>query len=129
MPTPGTLRFIGGLVPAMRAAALAFIRACEARGWRVTICRGACSSEEQARVHAENPTGSAAPGHSLHEKGEAFDVCFLNPDGSWNFDETQPWDALGELGESFGFDWGGRWRKGRWANTLGDRPHFQRRGA
>jgi peptidoglycan L-alanyl-D-glutamate endopeptidase CwlK len=125
VPTPGTLNRISGLVPELRGLALELIHQAEARGMRVTICRGRCTTEEQARIHAANPTGSAPPGSSRHEKGEAFDVCFLAPNGSWSWDESHPWQQLGELGERLGLVWGGRWRKGRWAGTKGDRPHFE----
>jgi peptidoglycan L-alanyl-D-glutamate endopeptidase CwlK len=50
----------------------------------------------------------------------AFDVAFDFELGkgqriSW----AGPWDELGELAESLGLEWGGRWA------TFRDRPHFQ----
>lgn len=125
MPTPGTRARVATLVPALQPRALELVRLAEARGWRVTVCRARVTREEQARVHAENPSGSAPPGKSRHEDGEAFDVCFLNPNGSWSFAEDHPWQELGAIGESVGLVWGGRWRHGIWAGTLGDRPHFE----
>jgi peptidoglycan L-alanyl-D-glutamate endopeptidase CwlK len=67
---------------------------------------------------------NAVPGKSWHNYGRAYDVAIVTFPG----DETPkdvwdgPWDRVGELGESVGLEWGGRWPlKKR------DRPHFQDR--
>jgi len=51
---------------------------------------------------------------SYHNYGLAFDVAF---DGTTPTDND--WEALGEIGESLGLEWGGRWE------SFPDRPHFQ----
>ena len=60
----------------------------------------------------------AEPGHSWHNWKRAIDVVPMVmsiPD--WR---SGHWDAIGQMGEALGFEWGGRWPSG---ST--DRPHFQ----
>lgn len=75
-------------------------------------------SEQQALVDAGK--SRAKPGQSLHGflPALAFDVAFLRPDGqvTWEFHWFQLW---GELAESIGLEWGGRWPH------LVDGPHVQ----
>jgi peptidoglycan L-alanyl-D-glutamate endopeptidase CwlK len=70
---------------------------------------------------------NARGGYSWHCFGRAFDVAeqgvtpydlgFPGP-----ADDEPLWEKIGAIGESFGLEWGGRW-KGRV-----DRPHFEHRG-
>ena len=64
---------------------------------------------------------------SRHLYGEAFDLVPLDEVGrAWWNAPAALWTKIGELGESVGLEWGGRWgeREGR----LGwDCPHFQER--
>ena len=73
-----------------------------------------------------NKTGStvtdARGGESAHQYRLAIDLGIVDETGNWNrdyvIDPNQPdWLRLGEIGESYGFEWGGRWG---W-----DHPHFQ----
>jgi hypothetical protein len=123
VPTRGTLERIATLEPELQPLALELVRLAGAAGHRITVTSGRRSTTEQAAIHASNPAGSAPPGRSKHEQGRAFDVAFLNADGTWSYDGH--WLTIGELGESLGLRWGGRWRRGQWKGTLGDRPHFE----
>lgn len=63
--------------------------------------------------------------NSRHLDGEAFDIVPLNAAGKpwWNA-PSEIWKRIGELGESVGLEWGGRW--GATDKALGwDCPHFQ----
>lgn len=61
----------------------------------------------------------AAPGLSWHNYGRAFDVVPLSA-GRPVWDSKSPvWLTLGEIGESVGLEWGGRW------SSKPDFPHFQ----
>jgi len=57
----------------------------------------------------------ASPGFSAHNYGVgsdwAFDADRVKPGVQWSWDEHYPWDNLGAIMESFGFEWGWRWIK------------------
>jgi len=59
------------------------------------------------------------PGYSLHQYGLACDIVFKTINSQWTWDDRYNWKRLGEIGESFGLTWGGRW------TTPKDLPHFQ----
>jgi peptidoglycan L-alanyl-D-glutamate endopeptidase CwlK len=74
------------------------------------------------------PVTWAQAGESYHNYGVAFDFC-IDPPGpgvSWeiaidlNRDRISDYTQVGELGESLGLQWGGRWPEPK-----KDRPHFQ----
>lgn len=61
---------------------------------------------------------------SNHETGLAFDLGIVDPQTGnfdWNYDGNPQWNRLGEIGESLGLEWGGRWAEPY------DPPHFQLR--
>ena len=60
----------------------------------------------------------ARGGQSYHNWGLAFDIVFLI-NGEWSWAKNNAWNELGELGESLGLEWGGRFP------NLADYPHFQ----
>jgi peptidoglycan L-alanyl-D-glutamate endopeptidase CwlK len=74
----------------------------------------------------KNKVTNARPGYSWHNWGRAIDVVpvdaatapdLSDPDNPlW---ENPFWESLGEIGESLGFEWGGRW-----SNNI-DKPHFE----
>ena len=76
------------------------------------------SPDEQTRLVNEGKS-RALPGQSLHnyEPAYAFDVAFRVGSGlTWEFHWFEKW---GELAESIGLEWGGRWKH------LVDGPHVQ----
>jgi peptidoglycan L-alanyl-D-glutamate endopeptidase CwlK len=78
------------------------------------------SSEEQKELYAQ---GRTKPGkvvtwtiNSKHCEGKAFDIVLIeNNQACW---DAKKYTRAGELGESVGLVWGGRWKKP-------DAPHFQ----
>lgn len=129
---------IATLHESLRPFAEQLIEAAPASGIRLVVTEALRSSAYQAQLYAQGrtvpgpgasptrPLGSivtkAHPGSSWHEFGLAFDVAILE-DGkaTWPNDRGL-WEEIGELGESLGLEWGGRFK------TILDLPHFQRRG-
>jgi len=114
---------INSLHPAIRDKARQFINEADRQGIKLRLYMGLRTFDEQEKLYAKGRTapGSivtwAKPGESYHQYGLAFDVVEIK-DGKalW----TNPnWPKIGEIGRSFGFEWGGDW--------LGkaDKPHFQ----
>lgn len=68
-------------------------------------------------------SGQSKTSISYHLFGLAVDIWFSLPNGGWptasQLNAWPCWQQLGEMGEAFGFEWGGRFA------TLVDRPHFQ----
>jgi hypothetical protein len=60
---------------------------------------------------------------SWHQFDVAVDVWPKRPGGGWptqkEFEAWPNWEALGRIGEQYGFEWGGHWR--RWP----DKAHFE----
>ncbi len=82
------------------------------------------SQEEQTELYAQ---GRTKPGpkvtwtlSSRHTKRTAFDIVLItNGKPDWN--KANPnWVKAGEIAESVGLEWGGRWPKKKQ-----DYPHFQ----
>lgn len=91
------------------------------------------SQEEQDEIYAQ---GRTKPGkvvtwtrHSRHTERDAFDIVILR-DGKpvWDVkvdidkDDIPDYKEAGRIGETVGFEWGGRWK-------TPDYPHFQLRRA
>ena len=73
---------------------------------------------KQGRTTAGKIVTSAKAGQSYHNYGLAIDVVEIkNGKALWN---NPNWKKIGQLGESIGFTWGGRWTRGK-----NDKPHFQ----
>lgn len=68
---------------------------------------------------------NAVPGESTHQYGRAIDVAFWwdkNSDGKIQAGEVGwegDWYKVGQIGETLGLEWGGRWK------GIIDKPHFQ----
>lgn len=68
---------------------------------------------------------NARGGQSWHNYGLAFDLAFdVGGVPSWddmdrNNNGISDWEEIGLIGESLGFEWGGRW------TSLVDKPHFE----
>jgi hypothetical protein len=56
----------------------------------------------------------------LHTHGMAADIVFTDKKGHWTWKApAASWKKLGSIGEKYGLEWGGRWKK------FVDKPHFQ----
>lgn len=134
---------LGGLTKLTRRKAELFIILASDQGIPVRITQAYRSGLEQAALYAQGresraqvnalrkaagmcPLGltnrkvtNANRGQSNHEKGIAFDIVPMKLHDrllpNWG---SPNWKKLGEIGETLGLQWGGRWRKP-------DRPHFQ----
>jgi|GEM_PF-1935408 len=130
------------LHPKIRNDVRAFINKAESLGIQLRITSATRSFDEQEALYAQGRTDTlsasilpswvtsiwddpepivtnARAGQSYHNYGLAFDVAVLQ-DGEGNWDYSDPiWQKVGELGQSFGFEWGGNW-------TSQDYPHFQK---
>lgn len=81
------------------------------------------SFDKQDELYAQGRTApgkiitNAKAGESYHNYGLAFDLVEIK-DGQalWN---NPNWIKIGEIGKSFGFNWGGDWR------SFKDYPHFE----
>lgn len=114
------------LRPEVQEMALQFLQECARRGLLLRITSTLRTFDEQRSLYAQGRTApgpvvtAAPPGYSYHNFGLAFDVCQIGHDP---FPESEGfWDRLGDIGESLGLAWGGRWKHP-------DRPHFEWHGA
>lgn len=95
------------------------IRTAKKHGFDLRVTSGWRSFQEQDRLYAQGRTTAgkivtnAKGGESLHNYGCAFDLADRKK--GYNID----WEKVGKIGESLGFEWGGRW------TGFIDRPHFQ----
>jgi len=91
------------LEPEVRSVAQQFVAFLNKAGVRVTVTSTRRDLDEQARLYAEYKAGrskypAAAPGHSTHALGIAFDLHLDPP----------LYPQAGALWESLGGTWGGR---------------------
>jgi len=126
-----TNRRIKKLHPVARKIVAEFINAAEELGYKLRITETYRTIQRQDELYAKGrPNGSIVtnargnPKSSKHQFGIAFD-CVENDypsRGKSGFDENYPmsrWQEIGKIGKSFGFIWGGNFRK------LFDGPHFE----
>lgn len=93
-----------------------------AEGIELVVTEGRRTVERQRELYAQ---GRTTPGpivtwtmNSKHLTGEAFDVA-VRVDGKLTWpDDDALWERIGQIGESVGLRWGGRWEQR-------DRPHFE----
>lgn len=119
-----TNRRISGIHPAVKASAYNFINQAEAElGIKLRVTAGLRSFNEQDELYEQGRTApggvvtNARGGQSYHNYGLAIDVVEITDAGQANWDTD--WDAIGALGESLGWEWGGNW------TSIVDKPHFQ----
>lgn len=127
--TPDYLKRGDGLILLLHAAIQPMARRLIANASEayttLAITTGLRLGSEQARLYAQGRTTPGAivthspPGYSWHEFGLAFDVAVLD-NGKLTYPEDETlWQLVGELGESYGLTWGGRFEHFK------DRPHFE----
>lgn len=125
-------RKIIDLHPEMQPLAEKFLDACHAAGIEVLVTCTYRSMAEQAALYAQGRTSAghvvtnARPGESRHNDllngkpaARAFDIVPMRA-GKPVWDAEDPvWQQMGDIGESLGLEWAGRWIHFR------EFPHFQ----
>jgi peptidoglycan L-alanyl-D-glutamate endopeptidase CwlK len=125
-------RNLDDLEPDVRELCVQLLAACAREGINLMVTHTRRTWEEQAQLYARGRTApgpavtNAPPGYSWHNFGRAFDVAEkdrtpydLGTPGPR--DDDSIWNRIGDLGESLGLEWGGRWKRP-------DRPHFEHHG-
>ena len=125
-------RNLATLHPDIHQRAATFIAAAKSlaaqRNLDVKCICGLRTWAEQAALYAKGRTTSgpivtkAQPGASMHNYGLALDLAVFSKDGKTYHGDHALYRELGPLGESLGFEWGGRWK-------FNDEPHYQFRPA
>lgn len=128
-------RKIEDLVPAMQEKARVFAGRMAEIGIPFMFTRTRCTKDEQTGLYAQ---GRTKPGlivtwtlKSRHIDGEAFDIAILNdgkPDWrdkvSVNENDVPDYLEAGQIGESIGLEWGGRFKNNK-GKPRPDAAHFQ----
>ena len=124
-------RSLDELLAPVAHRARAFLDACAREGIRLLVTSTYRDFESQAALYAQGRTApgrrvtNAKPGQSWHNWRVAFDVVPL-VDGKpvWNTTgaDGRLWARIGEIGESCGLEWAGRWKSFR------EFAHFQYTG-
>lgn len=115
-------RRIDSLEPSLQPKARRLVELAAAAGVELVVTEGRRTLERQRELYAQ---GRTTPGpivtwtmNSKHLTGEAFDVA-VRVDGKLTWpDDDALWERIGQIGESVGLRWGGRWEQR-------DRPHFE----
>lgn len=123
-------RSIEDLAPEMQTLSAEFAVAMHDRGIPFLITSTYRSQAEQDKLYAQGRTTAGKKvtwtKHSRHSRRTAFDIVIVGKDGRarWdvkadiNEDQIPDYVQAGEIGESLGLEWGGRW-------STPDYPHFQ----
>jgi LAS superfamily LD-carboxypeptidase LdcB len=119
------------LHPAVAQLAHALLVRASENGTPIIITQTLRTKEEQDALYAQGRTKpgkivtKARGGESYHNYGLAFDVALVVgkrivwDKNDLNKNNKDDWQEIGELGESVGLEWGGRWK-------FKDVPHFQK---
>ena len=121
-------RKVEDLHPKVAALCRKFLDLCDEAGIDVMLTSTYRDNESQAELYAQgrtkpgNKVTNAKPGQSFHNWRVAFDVVPLrNGKAVWGTsgEDGKLWQLLGEIGESIGLEWAGRWV------SFKEYPHFQ----
>lgn len=117
-------RSLTDLLPVVQKKARALLAAAKAEGIDLLVTSTYRDAECQDALYAQGRTKpgrkvtNARGGQSWHQYRVAFDVVPLFAGKAvWN--DQRLWKRIGELGESVGLEWAGRWK------TFRESPHFQ----
>lgn len=126
-----TSRNVDDLVMPVKKLALDLIHACKEDGIDLIVTSTLRDFAAQAVLYAQGRTApgrivtNARPGESFHNFRVAFDVVpVVGGKPVWGTEgkDGELWQQVGEIGESLGLEWAGRWKSFR------ELPHFQYTG-
>jgi len=108
-------RNLNDLVPSARIRAEKFIEACNRAAIDILITSTYRDNDSQAALYAQGRTApgrivtNAKPGQSFHQYRCAFDFVPL-VNGKPNWSNLKLFEVCGEIAESVGLEWAGRWK-------------------
>lgn len=111
-------RNIDELLPPVAARCRQFVRRCADAGIDVLITSTYRDHESQQAIYARGRTApgrkitNARPGYSYHNWRVAFDFAPI-VDGKIDWSDLETFKKCGEIGESCGLEWAGRWKRFR----------------
>jgi D-alanyl-D-alanine carboxypeptidase-like protein len=120
-----SLSLIQTLQAPVQPIALSFLERCESAGIPCKVVQATRTFAQQQAIYDQGRTTPGAivtkarPGDSYHQYGLAFDVVPVAYENLPDWNPSGPfWKQIGEIGESLGLTWGGRW-------SSPDEPHFE----
>ena len=119
------MKDISLLLPKVQDMTRDFITQCKSQGIDVIITSTYRDKQEQDKLYAQGRTTSgnvvtnAQFGDSMHNYKVAIDFAPINKDGVIAWNDKALFTRIGQIGESCGFEWGGRW------TSFLDLPHLQ----
>jgi peptidoglycan L-alanyl-D-glutamate endopeptidase CwlK len=125
-------RNLADLAPVCKEKAESFLNLAKDAGIDLLVTSTYRDNESQAALYAQGRTKpgvivtNARPGQSWHNWRCAFDVVPLRhgkPVWGTSGEDGNLWRKVGELGESVGLEWAGRW-----TGKLREMAHFQYTG-
>lgn len=117
-------RKLDDLLPIVATKARALLSAAKRDGIELLVTSTYRDAECQDALYAQGRTTpgrrvtNAKGGQSWHQYRVAFDIVPLVA-GKAIWDDRRIWTRIGELGESVGLEWAGRWK------SFPESPHFQ----
>ena len=111
-------RKISDLNPKVAAMCREFIEKCMAEGIEIVITSTYRDNESQAALYAQGRTApgkvvtKAKPGQSYHNHRVAFDFAPIQ-NGKIDWNNLNLFTRCGEIAESVGLEWAGRWQRMR----------------
>lgn len=123
-----TSRSLNDLTPFTRAKVEDFKKKCAAEGIDLLVTCTYRDGQAQDALYAQGRTApgsivtNARAGESWHQYRVALDVVPLRggkPVWNTSGEDGRLWKRVGEIGESCGLEWAGRW------TTFREFPHFQ----
>ena len=124
-------RSLDELHPIVREKVECFLDECDAQGIDILVTSTYRDFESQDALYAQGRTApgrkvtNARAGQSWHNWRCALDIVPLrNGKPVWNTSgaDWELWEAVGNIGESCGLEWAGRWK------TFKEYAHFQYTG-
>lgn len=118
-----TEKNIATLAPQAQAKAREFMELVLEKGIKAKIIDGSRTFAQQQALYDQGRTKpgkvvtNAKPGQSWHNFAIAWDIGVFDEDGKY-LEDSPHYKMAGEIGESIGLEWGGRWK-------FQDDPHYQ----